>query len=142
MDLLRSYSLSRAPGWRWLAVGALTVTAALHAELVPEHLREAPYAAALFIALSAAALSVAALLAVRDHQLAWLGAGALSLAALLAYLASRSVGLPSLSDDVGDWLNPLGVASLLCETVVVCVTWPVLSIGLRRRTDTTHPSRG
>ena len=34
---------------------------------------------------------------------------------------SRSVGLPSLSDDIGDWLNPLGVIAVVCETAVVLI---------------------
>ena len=53
--------------------------------LVPDHLREAPYAGALFIALSAAALAAAILLVGTNHQLVWLGSWALALSALLAY---------------------------------------------------------
>jgi hypothetical protein len=136
MDLPRLNPLSRASRWRWLAVAALTVTAGVHAELVPEHLREAPYAGVLFIAMSAAALSAAALLALREHRLAWAGAGALSLGTLLAYLASRSIGLPSLSDDVGDWSNPLGLASLVCEAVVVSLSWAALMQAPLRRVPT------
>ena len=113
--------------WRWPVIAALTATAAVHITLVPDHLREAPYAGVLFITLSAAALGLAALLAVSDHQLAWLAAGALSLAALLAYLASRSIGLPSLGDDVGDWLNPLGLVALPCEAAVAVVSWHTVS---------------
>jgi hypothetical protein len=57
-----------------------------------------------------------------DHERpAWAGAAALSLAALVAYLLSRSVGLPSLSDDIGDWLNPLGVVAVLAEAAVVLI---------------------
>jgi hypothetical protein len=89
---------------------------------LPDHLREAPCAGALFIVLSGAAVALAGLLAVCNHRLAWGGAGALSSMAVLAYIISRAVGLPSLGDDLGDWLNPLGVAALACETaaVVIC----------------------
>jgi len=48
--------------WRWPAAAALSATAAIHMTLVPDHLREAPYAGALFIALSAAALATAIVL--------------------------------------------------------------------------------
>lgn len=115
------------PRWRWLVIVALTTTAGIHITLVPQHLREAPYAGALFIALSASALTAALLLAMRDHQLAWLAAGTLSLAALVGYLASRSIGLPSLTDDIGDWLNPLGIVASLCETAVALISWHALS---------------
>jgi hypothetical protein len=98
---------------------------------VPEHLREAPYAGALFIAVSAAALGLAVLVLVRGDQLVWAGGAALALSAVLAYIASRSIGLPSLGDDIGDWLNPLGVAALLCEagTALLCCAAMLPSAG-------------
>jgi hypothetical protein len=108
--------------WRWPAAAALSATAAIHMTLVPEHLHEAPYAGALFIALSAAALATAMLLSATDHDVVWLATAALSLGALGAYFLSRSVGLPSMSDDIGDWANPLGVAALACETLTL-ICW-------------------
>ena len=115
--------------WRWPAAAALSATAAIHMTLVPEHLREAPYAGALFIALSAAALATAMLLSAADHDLAWLAAVAISLGALVAYFLSRSIGLPSLRDDIGDWGNPLGLAAVACEALtLICwvARWPTL----------------
>jgi hypothetical protein len=117
MDLAHSSKL----GWRWLAAACLAVTAAVHIAIAPDHLREAPYAGVLFIALSCAALAAAILLLATEHRLAWTGAAALSGAALLGYLLSRSVGLPSLGDDIGDWLNPLGVAAVAAETAVILI---------------------
>jgi len=108
--------------WRWPAAGALSATAAIHMTLVPEHLHEAPYAGGLFIALSVAALTAAMLLSATDHEFVWLAAAAMSLGAIVAYFLSRSVGLPSMSDDIGDWTNPLGLAALACETVVL-IAW-------------------
>lgn len=107
--------------WRWPAAVCLAAIAAVHIDIAPEHLREAPYAGVLFIALAAAALASAILLLTTNHPLAWAGAAALSLAALVAYLLSRSVGLPSLSDDIGDWLNTLGVVSVLAEAAVILI---------------------
>jgi hypothetical protein len=106
-------------GWRWPAGAALSATAAIHLTLVPDHLREAPYAGALFIALTAAALLTAILLSVTDHDLVWLAAGAISLGAIVAYFLSRSVGLPAMSDDIGDWANPLGLTAVACEALTV-----------------------
>lgn len=108
--------------WRWPAAAALSATAAIHMTLVPEHLHEAPYAGTLFIALSAAALAIAMLLSAGDDNRVWLAARAISLGALVAYFLSRSVGLPSLSDDIGDWTNPLGLAAVACETLTL-VSW-------------------
>jgi hypothetical protein len=108
----------------------VSATAAIHMTLVPEHLREAPYAGGLFIALSVVALAAAMLLSATDHELVWLAAGAISLGALVAYFLSRSVGLPSMSDDIGDWANPLGLAAVACETLVLGC-WIARSAGLR-----------
>ena len=109
------------PYWRRLAAACLAVTAGIHIAIAPEHLHEAPYAGVLFLVLAAAALTAAGLLLSTNHPLAWTGAGALSLSALVAYLMSRSVGLPSLSDDIGDWLNPLGAVAVVTETAVVLI---------------------
>ena len=111
---------------RWPAAACLAATATIHMTLVPDHLREAPYAGAMFIALSAAALAVALLLMAVDHELVWSGAAALCLAAVLSYVLSRSVGLPSMSDDIGDWLNRLGIAAVACETVAIAICSAVL----------------
>jgi hypothetical protein len=81
----------RSSIWRRPAAAALSATAAIHMTLVPEHLREAPYAGALFIALSVAALAAAILLSATDHELVWVGAAAISLATLaLACWIARS----------------------------------------------------
>jgi hypothetical protein len=113
---------------RLSAAALLAATAGIHVALVPEHLREAPYAGVLFIALSTAALAMAILLVVRSDLVVWTMSGGLVLSALLAYIASRSIGLPSLSDDVGDWLNPLGIAALAVELAAVLQCSVVLAL--------------
>jgi hypothetical protein len=119
MDLARSSTLGR----RWLTVACLAATASIHISIAPDHLREAPYAGVLFVALAAAALAAAVLLLITRDDRVWAAAAALSASALVAYVLSRSVGLPMLADDVGDWLNPLGVLALLSElTALVACT--------------------
>ena len=119
--------------WRWPAAGCLAATAAIHMTLVPQHLHEAPYAGALFIALSASALALAMVVMATNHEAAWLATGALSFTALLGYTLSRSVGLPSMSDDIGDWLNPLGVSAVVCETVAAMISSGLLWRARARR---------
>lgn len=120
--------------WKWPAAACLVVTAAIHATLVPQHLREAPYAGVLFLCLSAAAAVLAAVLVTTNDERAWLATAALSAGAVLAYLLSRSVGLPSLGDDVGDWLNPLGVAAVVVEAAAMafCFARGLVSASLGR----------
>jgi hypothetical protein len=124
--------------WRWPTAALLSATAAIHMTLVPDHLREAPYAGALFIVLSAAALTAAILLAGTNHEFVWLGAGALSASALLGYFLSRSIGLPDLSDDLGDWLNPLGLTAVGCEAAAALICCGVIS-GMA--SPAAHPAR-
>jgi hypothetical protein len=46
-------------------------------------------------------------------------AAALCTAGIAAYAATRLVAFPQLADDVGNWMEPLGVVSVLSEAVVV-----------------------
>jgi hypothetical protein len=50
--------------------------------------------------------------------------------AALGYVLSRSVGLPHSNDDIGNWTEPLGLASLFVEGLLVAVS--IHSIRLRR----------
>jgi hypothetical protein len=132
MDLHRSSTLL----WRVLTAGCLDVIAVVHIAIAPDHLREAPYAGVLFIALATAALVNAALLLTTQDERAWALTAALSVSALAAYLISRSVGLPLLGDDVGDWLNPLGVLAVLSEATALLVAGLALRAARAYRTDT------
>ena len=120
--------------WRWPAAALLAEIAAIHIALVPQHLREAPYAAGLFIALSAASLAVAALMLYRDDSPVWTAAGGLAAGAIAAYVLSRSIGLPMMSDDIGDWFNPLGIGAVGAEAITV-----VISLLILRTAAATHP---
>lgn len=70
----------------------LAAVAAIHIALVPQHLREAPYAEAAVVALSVTALVLAAVLVIRESAAVWAPAAALSLCAIACYPTSRSVG--------------------------------------------------
>src|SRR5262249_56429730 len=76
-------------------------------------------------------------------QPAWLGwaAGALLGAApFLAYIASRTVGVPGNTDDVGNWGDWLGTVSLLVEAALVVLSVSMLLAARQRRGAA--PSRG
>lgn len=99
---------------RTAAVVGLLGVALVHVLAAPEAFEEAPYQGWLFAALALACLVVGWGLVSGDER-AWAPAIALSVGAAAAYVVSRSVGLPQGADDVGDWGNLLGTASLALE---------------------------
>ena len=46
---------------------------------------------------------------------------------MLAYILSRTTGLPNATYDIGIWSEPLGLASLFVEGALVCLTAGVLA---------------
>jgi hypothetical protein len=116
---------------RWACALALLVTAGTHLPLVPEHLEEAPYVGVLFILLSLGSIALAVLIVVRDLPVVWAASGTVTLLALIAFLASRTVGLPQIADDIGNWTEPLGFPALAAELATTVLA--VLAVGQSRR---------
>jgi hypothetical protein len=61
---------------------------------------------------------------------AWAFAGLVGLLAALGYMATRSFGVPGDHDDVGNWLEPLGLVALITEWLVVILVG--LALGSQR----------
>jgi hypothetical protein len=57
---------------------------------------------------------------------------------LLCYVISRSVGLPGFTEDMGVWDEPLGLASMAAEGIVVFVSAAAL---VTRRSSTASVPR-
>lgn len=122
---------------RWVAATLLLITAAVHLPLVPEHLEEAPYVGVLFALLAAACIALAVLLVLRDTPTAWELSGTVALLALAGFLTSRTVGLPQLGDDVGNWSEPLGFPAVLAELLIAAVSAYTLTHNSRTSTKDT-----
>lgn len=112
----------------------LLVAAGTHIPMVPDHLEEAPYVGWGFIVLSTVCIVLAVWIVLADGVAVWLLSAAVCLSAVVAFLASRTIGLPQIRDDIGNWSEPLGFPAVLSEAVVV------LLAGLRLRTLTTLSS--
>lgn len=106
---------------RWVVAALLMVTAAVHVPLVPMHLKEAPYVGVLFIVLAVVCVVLAVTVVLHDSTMVWELSGAVTLLALVAFLASRTVGLPQIADDIGNWSEPLGFPAIAAELLATLV---------------------
>jgi hypothetical protein len=110
---------SPSPTTKWLAIAAILGTGLIHVVEAPEAFGEATYKGVLFIGNGVGAL-VAAIGIYRDQRaLGWLLGVLVAGGAIIAYVASRTIGLPGLPAEPDAWLEPVGVAALLCETLFV-----------------------
>ncbi|QEC48487.1 hypothetical protein FSW04_13535 [Baekduia soli] len=84
----------------------------------------------LYVALMAGCIAAtAALLGVASRRV-WAAVGVLALAPLVGYVLSRTTGLPGADDDIGNWGDPLGLASLWVEGLTLGLA---LTRGMARR---------
>jgi uncharacterized membrane protein YfcA len=100
----------------WAGASLIAAVGLIHLLEAPEELEEATYLGLLFLANFGGAV-VAAIGIFRGHKWGW-GLGALLAAGAFAgYVISRTLGLPGMP--VEEWLEPLGVISMLIEVLFV-----------------------
>lgn len=122
--------------WRAPATSALRLVGAggalgesvAHIPVVEHHLYEAPYAGVLFVLVTVSGLMLAQLLLVSDSPQVWFAAAVVGALALLAYVVSRTSGLPQMDHDIGDWGNRLGAVAVTSELVML--TSATIALGL------------
>lgn len=122
---------------RRIAVGlGLATVAAIHILDLPGKLAETPYLGVIHIVLIIAAFVLTERLFVVGSRLDFIAAAALSAAVIVAFTINRTVGMPGATGDIGNWLEPLGLLSLVVEAFVL---WQSVAavIGLSRT-----PGRG
>jgi hypothetical protein len=111
---------------RAAAVVALTGVALIHVLDAPDTFSAAPYKGWLYVGLIAGCLATAAALVRSSDVRAWAAALLFPAGALLAFVISRTVGLPAGADDIGNWAEPLGLASLFVESTLIALAAAVL----------------
>ena len=72
-----------------------------------------------YVLLMAATIVVAGALVHHPDRRAFAAAGLVALLPLAGYILSRTTGLPGSDDDIGNWTDPLGLASLWVEGAVL-----------------------
>ncbi len=106
------------------AVGAIGLIAVgiIHALEIQGTLSGAPWLTAGFSLLAVVAPVAGLWLLARPAPLAWQFGGLLCLFTAAGYVLTRSAPVPFDRGDVGNWLEPLGVAALITEAIVVILT--------------------
>jgi len=117
---------------RAAAVVALAGVALIHVLDAPNTFSEVPYIGWLYVALIAGSVLTAGALIRASDTRAWLAAALLPLGAIVGFTLTRTVGLPGDTGDIGNWAEPLGMASLFVEGSLVALSAMVL----RERVDT------
>ena len=139
-----NHMLSTLERLRTAAVVALLGIAATHVFELPDKLEEsaARYQGVLFIALIVGCVLMAAIATRAPTRPWWTGVLALSALPLIAYVISRSAGLPGGDDDIGAWTEPSGIASLVFESAGILLAARALPLVARMRERVfTRPSR-
>jgi hypothetical protein len=111
--------ISADPALRAVAASGLIVVGVIHALEIQGQLGGAVWLTTGFVLLAVIAPLAGIWLLARPSTPAWVFGGLLCLSAALGYVLTRSVPVPGDPGDVGNWLEPLGVAALITEWVVV-----------------------
>ena len=119
--------------------------ALIHILQLPDTLGDRAYVGGLFIAAIVSSLLLAAILTRTDDSRAWIATGGFAALVLIAFLFSRTTGLPGFTDYKGVWDESSGLESLVVEGLVVLVTSAVLATRstaiARRRVETRDRGR-
>ena len=91
----------------------------------------------MFATLIAACIVAVVTLVHRSGMLVWLFAGLCGVAPLVGYIISRTVGLAGVTDDIGNWTEPLGLASISAEVSLILVSLYALAF-LRAAKEQPH----
>ncbi|MET9175507.1 hypothetical protein ABZX64_31410 [Streptomyces misionensis] len=124
-------------GWapRWAGALLCLVVAGVH--VVDQGgitaTRDPYYIGIAYHVLEIAAAVAAALLLAGCVRAGWLLAAGVAAGPVLGYILSRGPGLPHYRDDVGNWTEPLGLASLAVEGALFLLAVPLLAHSLRHR---------
>ena len=99
-----------------VGVGAIAV---IHAVDSVGKWTETRYLFWLYMLLVAGCIVTAGALLFHRSRVALLAAASLAAIVIVFYVLDRTVGLPNASTDIGNWVEPLGLASLVVEGFVV-----------------------
>jgi hypothetical protein len=103
-----------------LAIG-LAGIAVIHAVDSVGKWTETRYMFWMYMALIAGSVAVGAAVLFSHSRVAVAAAAGLAATVLAAFVVDRTLGMPGATADIGNWTEPLGLASLVVEALVVAV---------------------
>jgi hypothetical protein len=123
------------------AIGLITV-GLIHVLEIQGQLSGAAWLTAGFCLLAVCAPAAGLWLLTRPSSAAWQFGGVVCFLAAGGYVLTRSVPVPGDTGDVGNWLEPLGVAALFIEGIVAILAGLVLASiwGRRHATNSLSPT--
>lgn len=121
------------PAVRAVAAAGLIAAGIIHALEIQGQLSGAVWLTIGFCLLAVAQPLAGLWLLTRPTAMAWAFGGLACLLAALGYMLTRSVPVPGDTGDVGNWLEPLGVVSLIVQWITVLLSGIVLAGELRVR---------
>ncbi|MEP6954576.1 MAG: hypothetical protein ABI950_11005 [Solirubrobacteraceae bacterium] len=97
----------------------------------------------MYVALIAGSIVVAAAVVFTHARVALVAAAALAASALVGFVLSRTTGMPNATGDIGNWKEPLGLASMFVEAAVVVIAGiaAALPVAIPRRSSQVAASR-
>ncbi|MEZ4860658.1 MAG: hypothetical protein R3C14_05100 [Caldilineaceae bacterium] len=105
----------------WSAIAFIIITGLVHLIDAGDAMGEAAYKGLLFYANGLAALVAAYGIYRGERSWGWHFGALIAAATIVGYVASRTVGLPQIPAEPDEWLEPLGVVSLLAEGLFLVV---------------------
>ena len=117
---------------RGIAAVGLAATALVHLVQLPDTWQQSPVLGAMFTAIVLCTTAAATAMVAVDGRFLWQGTLLLAIAPILGYIVTRLVVVPFDNTDVGNWFEPLGLASLFIEAALAAVCVDALLGGLPR----------
>ena len=126
-------SLARELAMRATAAVGLAGIALIHLLDSIGKYHETRYLFWMYVALMIGSVATAGAVLVSHRRIVWSVAAAVATSAIAGYVISRTTGLPNATDDIGNWTEPLGLASLFVEGCVVALSVLALRVSAESR---------
>jgi hypothetical protein len=94
----------------------LLVIALTHLLIVEDQFDRALYLGSLFVLIAGGSMLTAGLLVWQDSRVVWLLCALVAELGLAVYLLGRTTGLPEVTDDIGQWTQPVDLLAMIVET--------------------------